>query len=255
MRRLLLILPLLLLTAPAVAHAGGFATTGLSSTPAGLRAGQPWKVELTVLQHGVTPLSELRPEIVTIDADGNRARRALRRHRALPEGRAVELRRLRRLQQRDADDLSGGGHPARGTREDRAPARSGRPTRAPDRDRRRAAARRRRAMAHASSPAPARQPGLRAVPKGDPGLKVWVAQGCGSCHTFAPAGATATIGPNLGLSLGGRSRDYIRESIVAPNARVPGGGTSIMPEGFAKRMSKPELDALVKFIAEGVRAR
>ena len=93
------------------------------------------------------------------------------------------------------------------------------------------------------------------APKGDPGLKVWVAQGCGSCHTFAPAGATATIGPNLGNSLGGRSRAYIRESIVAPNARVPGGGTSIMPEGFAKRMSKPELDALVKFIAEGVRAR
>jgi mono/diheme cytochrome c family protein len=93
------------------------------------------------------------------------------------------------------------------------------------------------------------------APKGDPGLKVWVAQGCGSCHTFAPAGATATIGPNLGNSLGSRSRDYIRESIVAPNARVPGGGTSIMPADFAKRMSKPELDALVKFIAEDVRAR
>jgi mono/diheme cytochrome c family protein len=92
------------------------------------------------------------------------------------------------------------------------------------------------------------------APKGDPGLKVWVAQGCGSCHTFAPAGATATIGPNLGLSLGGRSRAYIRESIVAPNARVPGGGVSIMPEGFAQRISKPELDALVKFIAQGVRA-
>jgi mono/diheme cytochrome c family protein len=92
------------------------------------------------------------------------------------------------------------------------------------------------------------------APKSDPGLKVWVAQGCGSCHTFAPAGATATIGPNLGLSLGGRSRDYIRESIVAPNARVPGGGTSIMPADFAQRISKPELDALVKFIAQGVRA-
>ena len=88
----------------------------------------------------------------------------------------------------------------------------------------------------------------------DTGLAVWAAQGCGSCHTFAPAGATATIGPNLGNSLGGRSRAYIRESIVAPNARVPGGGTSIMPEGFGKRISKPELDALVTFITEGVRA-
>jgi mono/diheme cytochrome c family protein len=93
------------------------------------------------------------------------------------------------------------------------------------------------------------------APAADPGLRVWAAQGCGSCHTFAPAGATATIGPNLGHSLVGRSRDYIRESIVAPNARVPGGGTSIMPEGFAGRMSKAQLDALVEFIARGARAR
>ena len=89
------------------------------------------------------------------------------------------------------------------------------------------------------------------APAGDPGLRVWAAQGCGSCHTFAPAGATATIGPNLSHSLAGRSRGYIRESIVAPNARVPGGGTSIMPEGFAQRMTKAELDALVAFIARG----
>jgi len=83
MRRCLLILPLLLLTAPAVAHAGGFATTGLSSTPDGLRAGQPWKVELTILQHGRTPLSDLSPEIVAIDADGNRTTFA-----AKPTGKA-----------------------------------------------------------------------------------------------------------------------------------------------------------------------
>ncbi len=93
------------------------------------------------------------------------------------------------------------------------------------------------------------------APRGDPGLKVWAAQGCGSCHTFAPAGATATIGPNLGNSLGGRSRDYIRESIVAPNAVVAGAGSSIMPEGYGDRISKRELDALVAFIARGVRAR
>ena len=93
------------------------------------------------------------------------------------------------------------------------------------------------------------------APKSDPGLEVWAAQGCGSCHSFAPAGSTATIGPNLSNALGGRSRDYIRESIVAPNAKVGGGESSIMPEDFAKRMSKAELDALVEFIAEGVRAR
>ena len=93
------------------------------------------------------------------------------------------------------------------------------------------------------------------APRGDPGLQVWAAQGCGSCHAFAPAGSTATIGPNLGNSLGGRSRDYIRESIVAPNAVVAGRGSSIMPEGYGERISKPELDALVAFIARGVRAR
>ena len=93
------------------------------------------------------------------------------------------------------------------------------------------------------------------APKSDPGLKVWVAQGCGSCHTFAPAGATATIGPNLANSLGGRSRAYIRQSIVAPNARVVGGGTSIMPEGFGRRMTKAQLDALVAFIARDARGR
>ena len=78
MRRCRLLLPLLLLAVPGVAHAGGFATTGLSSTPDGLRAGEPWKVELTILQHGVTPLADLRPEVVTRDADGNRTTYAAR---------------------------------------------------------------------------------------------------------------------------------------------------------------------------------
>jgi hypothetical protein len=93
------------------------------------------------------------------------------------------------------------------------------------------------------------------APKSDPGLRVWAAQGCGSCHAFAPAGSTATIGPNLSNTLVGRTRDYIRESIVAPNAVVVGGESSIMPEDYAKRIRKPQLDALVEFIARGARAR
>jgi hypothetical protein len=65
MRRLLL-LPLavavLLLAAPA-AWGGGWATVGLSSTPDGLDAGTPWKVDITIMQHGVTPLSGLEPAL------------------------------------------------------------------------------------------------------------------------------------------------------------------------------------------------
>ena len=55
------------------------------------------------------------------------------------------------------------------------------------------------------------------------GLDVWIEQGCGSCHTFEPANSHAPIGPDLALSLHGKSRDYVLESIVLPNAKAAGG--------------------------------
>ena len=65
MRRVLIALPLalVLLIAPA-AYAGGWATVGLSSTPAGTEPGTPWPVEITVLQHGVTPLEGVEPAVI-----------------------------------------------------------------------------------------------------------------------------------------------------------------------------------------------
>jgi hypothetical protein len=60
MRRVLLAVGLLLLFAPA-AHAGGWATVSLSSTP----TDKTWTVDLTVLQHGRTPLDNVQP-VVTI---------------------------------------------------------------------------------------------------------------------------------------------------------------------------------------------
>jgi hypothetical protein len=53
----------LALLAPALASAGGFATAGLSSTPDGIAPGKPWKVDITVLQHGRTPLDGLTPRV------------------------------------------------------------------------------------------------------------------------------------------------------------------------------------------------
>jgi hypothetical protein len=69
-RRVLIALPLalVLLIAPA-AYAGGWATVGLSSTPAGTEPGEPWPVEITVLQHGVTPLEGVEPAVIITSGD------------------------------------------------------------------------------------------------------------------------------------------------------------------------------------------
>jgi hypothetical protein len=62
----------LLLALPALAGAGGFATAGLSSTPDGVQPGKPWKVDITVLQHGRTPLDGLTPRIQISSGDATR---------------------------------------------------------------------------------------------------------------------------------------------------------------------------------------
>jgi len=72
-RRVLIALPLalVLLIAPA-AYAGGWATVGLSSTPAGTEPGTPWPVEITVLQHGVTPLEGVEPAVIISRGDARK---------------------------------------------------------------------------------------------------------------------------------------------------------------------------------------
>ena len=52
-----------LLALPAAATAGGWATVSLSSTPDDLGPGAPWSVEMTILQHGRTPLDGVEPSI------------------------------------------------------------------------------------------------------------------------------------------------------------------------------------------------
>ena len=64
MRRSLLVSPLalvLVVLAAIPAAAGGWATVGLDSTPAGVAAGDSWDVDITVLQHGRTALAGLTP--------------------------------------------------------------------------------------------------------------------------------------------------------------------------------------------------
>jgi cytochrome c oxidase subunit 2 len=87
------------------------------------------------------------------------------------------------------------------------------------------------------------------------GKAVFTANACASCHTFKAAGATAKVGPDLdklpqeAQKAGKPLEQFIRESIVNPNAYVePGFPKGLMPQTFAS-LPKPQLDALVKFLA------
>jgi hypothetical protein len=72
MKKLLLVLAVAAAVAAPAANAGGWATVGLSSLPpSGLEANQAWPVDITVLQHGRTPLAGVTP-IVRIRDDGGK---------------------------------------------------------------------------------------------------------------------------------------------------------------------------------------
>jgi cytochrome c oxidase subunit 2 len=90
-----------------------------------------------------------------------------------------------------------------------------------------------------------------------PGLTVFRSAGCSNCHTFKPAGSTATTGPDLDhlVSYARRAgqplEPFIRESILVPNAYIEKGyAPNIMPNTF-KSLPKQQLDALVKFLVQG----
>lgn len=88
-------------------------------------------------------------------------------------------------------------------------------------------------------------------PAGDPeaGKALFADNGCGGCHTFSAAGSSGAIGPNLDESPGGKDPEYIRRSIVDPNAEAAEGlETGGMPS-FAQ-LSDEEVDDLVAFLTQ-----
>jgi hypothetical protein len=82
MRRIALVLVLAVLVPAEVARAGGWATVELGEPPSGLVAGTPWRVELIVKQHGITPMADVSPSIRIVNNNG-----VVRQFAARPTGR------------------------------------------------------------------------------------------------------------------------------------------------------------------------
>jgi cytochrome c oxidase subunit 2 len=89
---------------------------------------------------------------------------------------------------------------------------------------------------------------------GASGTAIFTSNGCDGCHTFKPANARGKVGPDLdklpeeARRAGQPLEQFIRESIVKPDAYVePGYQKGVMPATFAS-LPKDQLDALVTFL-------
>jgi cytochrome c oxidase subunit 2 len=91
---------------------------------------------------------------------------------------------------------------------------------------------------------------------GAEGVAVFNDNGCGACHTLAAAGSSGNLGPPLEASklasdaekAGEPVEDYIRESILAPNAKIAEGFPAAMPDNFDDLPSE-DLDQLVALLS------
>ena len=91
-------------------------------------------------------------------------------------------------------------------------------------------------------------------PQGDPaaGRQVFLAQGCGGCHTFSAAGTNGSVGPNLDEALQGVGAESVRESIIDPNKEITSGfAPNVMPQDFGQKLTPEQIDDLVTFLTEG----
>jgi cytochrome c oxidase subunit II len=87
------------------------------------------------------------------------------------------------------------------------------------------------------------------------GESIFATAGCGGCHAFSPAGTDAEVGPGLDAlePAGGKPlEEFIRESIVDPNAVVASGfQPDVMPTTYDSSLSDEQLDALVQYLVDG----
>ena len=86
---------------------------------------------------------------------------------------------------------------------------------------------------------------------GGEGAQLFASAGCGGCHALQKAGTDAQVGPSLD-DIGSKGADFVRESIVDPNADVTQGyQPGVMPTTFGESLSNQEIDALVQYLTQG----
>jgi cytochrome c oxidase subunit II len=93
------------------------------------------------------------------------------------------------------------------------------------------------------------------------GLAVFNKNGCGSCHTFHPAGSTGTIGPDLdklkqeaATANHGALPAFVKQSIVDPNAYIaPGYQPNVMPPTFGQQIPADQLNNLVQYLVSNTK--
>jgi mono/diheme cytochrome c family protein len=88
------------------------------------------------------------------------------------------------------------------------------------------------------------------------GAKLFVAQGCGGCHIFQPAGTNGTVGPDLDKlpdyakkANQGSLADFVHDSIVSPGSYIEQGYPNSMPD-FGATLSDKQVADLVAYLTQ-----
>jgi cbb3-type cytochrome c oxidase subunit III len=94
------------------------------------------------------------------------------------------------------------------------------------------------------------QAGLAGAKSGE---QIFTAAGCGGCHTFGKAGTQGNIGPSLddlASAGGGSPEEFVRQSILDPDAEVAEGFNSGVMPSFEGRLTDAQVQALVDYLLE-----
>ena len=88
------------------------------------------------------------------------------------------------------------------------------------------------------------------------GEQIFTAAGCAGCHTLSKAGANGTIGPSLNDlansgDIKGSPEDYVRQSILDPDAVVVSGFQAGVMPSFDGKLSDKQVQALVQYLLGG----